>query len=508
MKSRKLVVAVASCVSVVLVLAFDSIPASATDSVTATYLYGNAHTGFDSSETAINASTASSLSLQWSTTRYWSTNQPIVANGDVYWSDWNGILHATNTVTHDDDWTADLGTTTSTCGGVTGPDSSATVANVGGVSTVFIGGGTSQVEALNAATGAVIWNTQLSTDPAAMIWSSTSLYDGSIYIGLASAGSCPNVRGALYKLDETTGAIQATFYTVPEGCIGGGIWGSPTIDEATGILYVGTGNADECPSDSSSNPVQDTEPDAQAILALNTSDLSLVSAYQPQSNDGDNDFGATPTLFTATINGQLTEMVGAINKNATYYALNRADLDAGPIWTHFIGTTGVCEACTAEFSSNSSFDGNTIYVAGDVGQIDDQSCPGTLSALDPATGDPRWADCLQQGRVLGAVTGAPGIVEVNAGNHVLVADSATGNILYDYTEPSGSDFWGPANIADGVIYVSNNDGNLLAFAPTIGAETPEAPVGIALPILAATGIAAYGVRGVRRQRVHSPRLRS
>ncbi len=386
MRPRRIFSIGLGALTVVLSLALLSGTAGA-DTITASYLYGPAHTSYDASETAINASTASSLSLQWSTSRYWSTNQPIEANGQIFWSDWNGILHATDTTTHNDNWTADLGTTTAACGGVQGPDSSATVATVGGVSTVFIGGGTAQVEALNAATGQVIWTTQISTDPSAMIWSSPTLYNGSIYIGMASAGSCPDIRGELVKLDDTTGAIEDTFYSVPEGCIGGGIWSSPTIDEATGILYVGTGDADSCPSDST-EPAQETEPDAQAIVALNTSDLSLVGVYQPPDNNGDNDFGATPTLFSATINGQLTEMVGAINKNATYYALNRSDLDAGPIWTHFIGTPGVCEACTAEFSSNSSFDGSTLYVAGDVGQINGQSCPGTLERAGPGHGYP------------------------------------------------------------------------------------------------------------------------
>ena len=463
--------------------------ASASGSETATYLYNNGHDSFDASEATITPATASSLAPQWTISRYWSTNQPIVAGGEVYWSDWNGILHATNTLRHDDDWTANLGTTTSACGGVTGPDSSATVATVGGVSTVFIGGGTAQVEAFNASTGQVIWNTQLSTDPAAMIWSSPTLFDGSIFIGLASAGSCPNIRGALFKLNATNGAIEATFYSVPQGCIGGGIWSSPTIDEATGILYVGTGNANLCPSDSTA-PAPDTEPDAQAIVALRTSDLSLVGAYQPPNNAGDNDFGATPTLFSATIAGQQVNMVGAINKNATYYALNRSDISAGPVWTHFIGTPGACEACTATFASNSSFDGNTLYLAGDVGVINGQSCPGTLSAIDPATGNAMWTDCLEQGRVLGAVNGAPGIVEVGAGDHVLVANDATGQIEYDYAEPSGNYFWSPGYFADGVLYVSNNDGTLLAFAPTPGAATPESPQAVVLPIIAVAGIGA------------------
>ena len=313
------------------------------------------------------------------------------------------------------------------------------------------------------------------------------------------------MRGELVKLDALTGAIQATFYSVPEGCTGGGIWSSPTIDEATGVVYVGTGDARECPSDSTDPPEQ-TEPDAQAIVALNASDLTLVGVYQPPDNNGDNDFGETPLLFDATIGSTPTQMVGAINKNGTYYALNRADLGAGPIWTHFIGVPGACGACTVEYSSNASFDGTTLYLAGDKGQIDGDACPGTLSALDPATGTPIWADCLQQGRVLGAVTGAPGVVEVNAGDHVLMVDDTTGDILYDYTEPSGNYFWGPAYIADGVLYVSNNDGNLLAFTPSPSPQTPEFPTGIALPIAAASPFAAYAAYQARRRK-HFPRPR-
>ena len=481
-------------------------PQQLTDSTTATYLYGNAHASFDASEIAINASTASTLSLSWSTTRYWSTNQPIEAGGQVFWSDWNGILHATDITTHNDNWTANLGTTNSSCGGVTGPDSSATVATVGGVSTVYIGGGTAQVEALNAATGAVLWSTPLSADPAAFVWSSPALYNGSIYIGVASAASCPDVRGELVKLDALTGAIQATFYSVPEGCTGGGIWSSPTIDEATGVVYVGTGDARRVPVGFNGPAARDGT-GCSSHCGLDASDLTLVGVYQPPDNGGDNDFGETPLLFDATVGSTTTQMVGALDKNGTYYALDRADLGAGPVWTHFIGVPGACGACTAEYSSNASYDGTTLYLAGDKGQIDGNSCPGTLSALDPATGTPIWADCLQQGRVLGAVTGAPGVVEVNAGDHVLLADDATGDILYDYTEPSGNYFWGPAYIADGVLYVSNNDGNLLAFTPSPPPQTPEFPIGIALPIAAVSPFAAYAVyQARRRKRILRPRV--
>ena len=150
------------------------------------------------------------------------------------------------------------------------------------------------------------------------------------------------------------------------------------------------------------------------------------------------------------------------------------------------GIRSVCVAVAA--AQRAAERGDRIEA--DVGVINGQSCPGTLSAIDPATGNAMWTDCLEQGRVLGAVNGAPGIVEVGAGDHVLVANDATGQIEYDYAEPSGNYFWSPGYFADGVLYVSNNDGTLLAFAPTPGAATPESPQAVVLPIIAVAGIGA------------------
>ena len=451
------------------------------------FLYGVTHTGFAADDTAITAATAPTLSLSWTTNRYWSTNQPIEANGIVYWSTWDGHLHATNVTTQLDDWTYDLGTTPTTCGGTTGPDSTPTVTTLNGTPTLFVGGGTGQVMSLDATTGQPLWQTQLSTDPAAFVWSSPSYYDGSIFIGLASAASCPDVRGEVFKLDATTGAVQATFHTVPEGCRGGDVWSSPTIDPTTGELFLGTGNV-ESPTDiaAGADPScasQAAEPYAQSLIELDTSDLSLQAVYQPPDNFGDADFGATPTLFDATAGGTTTPMVGLVNKNGIFYAFDRADISAGPAWTYDVGIPGTTGPANAEYSSSATYDGTSLFVGGDIGQVNGQTCPGTLSALDPATGQARWELCLP-GRILGAVTSAPGIVEANAGDTALVLDAGTGANLFSFTDPNNNLFWGPAYIGDGVMYVSNNDGNLFAFTPGPSAETPEAPFAASLPLAA------------------------
>lgn len=476
--------------------------ASADVSPTSMFLYGIGHTGYAADDTTIDAASAPTLALAWSTHRDWSTNQPVESDGDVYWSTWDGILHATNVATQQDDWTYDLGTTPSPCGGTTGPDSTATVMTSEGTPTVFIGGGTGQVVALDATTGQLRWQTQLSTDPAGFVWSSPTYYQGSIYIGLASAASCPDERGELFKLDAADGSVQATFFTVPEGCRGGDVWSSPTIDAATGELYIGTGNVEDAADiDAGADPscaTEAAEPHAQALLELNTSDLSLQGSYQPPDNFGDADFGATPTLFDATVAGVDTPMVGLVNKNGIFYAFDRADISAGPVWTYDVGIPGTTGPGNAEYSSSATYDGTSLYVGGDVGQVNGQTCPGTLSALDPATGRARWQLCLPS-RILGAVTSASGIVEANAGDTAMVLDSTTGTTLFSYTDPDDNLFWGPAYIGDGVLYVSNNDGNLFAFTVGPAADAPEVPYVTSLPLAGATviGITLWRRRGTR-----------
>jgi outer membrane protein assembly factor BamB len=141
-------------------------------------------------------------------------------------------------------------------------------------------------------------------------------------------------------------------------------------------------------------------------------------------------------------------------------------------------------------------------VGGDAGQVNGQACAGTLSALDPDNGTDMWQDCLAA-RDLAAVTAAPGIVEVNAGNQAMVVDASSGQTLFTYTDPSGNFFWGPAQISNGVLYVINLDGNVFAFVPGPPVGTPEAPLAILVPVagIAATGGAFVRLRRGKRRKV-------
>ena len=71
-------------------------------------------------------------------------------------------------------------------------------------------------------------------------------------LGVAAHGSCPHhTISRVLQLSGATGALQRSIQlnTALPGvnqptCIGGDVWGTPTIDPATGIMYIATGDAD------------------------------------------------------------------------------------------------------------------------------------------------------------------------------------------------------------------------------------------------------------------------
>lgn len=426
-----------------------------------TYMGGIDRTGYNSAETVINPQTASKLKVHWKNLSGGKvTTQPIVANGMVYWGSWDGIEHATDLTTGSDIWTANLGQTVITCSGVMqGVLSTAAFSTIslGGVDTpvIFVGGGDVQVYALNANTGAVIWKTPVGTQPKYFLYSSPAVYNGSVYIGVSSHNDCPLIQASLVKLNAVTGVVEQTFYTVPSGCIGGSVWGSPSIDATTNTIYFATGNPYK---KACASPTPLTE----ALIALNASDLSLVGSWQVPANEisTDGDFGSTPTLFDTTIGGVLRHMAGLLNKNGIYYAFDRTNISAGPVWEVRVAapTTGAA----ADISS-SAWDGTRLYVAAANTTINGVSCAGSVRALDPASGAFLWEHCLT-GYSLTPVTVVPGLVEIGTHPSLYILDATTGNQLFRFKDKTlKATFTGPGSIANGVLYQGNTDGYLYAL---------------------------------------------
>jgi len=428
------------------------------------YLLDNS--SFNSDETSINRTTATQLVLYW---RYHAqggiSTQPVVVNNTIYWGSWDGLEHAT-ALDGQQIWATDLGETTDDDPGC--DPSSVGVASTASIVPMtidgqamlvdFVGGGDAHFYALNAANGEIIWKADLGSAPSHFIWSSPAVYKGSIYIGVASFGDCPSIQGELVQLDAATGNIQNMLKLVPDGCVGSPVWSSPSVDRSTGELYISTGNFGECST---------TEMYAESLIELQASDLSIVDSWQvPQSEQvDDGDFGSTPTLFTATISGVSSPMVGVVNKNGIYYAFKRGALSAGPVWQDQISYSPICSTCEGAGNiSPAAWDGTTLYVAGANTTINGVQCQGSVRALDPNTGKYLWEHCLSDARALVPIAVVPGVVVVGEGFYVTVMDATSGKTLFVYGDTSSdSVFYGPPSIAHGVLYVGNIDGNLYAF---------------------------------------------
>jgi outer membrane protein assembly factor BamB len=494
-------------------------PASAASGSWPKYLHDEGGTGF-SPDGGITAATAANLKVLpgWPVKLGGTiSTQPVLANGLIYAGAWDGneyALSPSGTV----QWKRFLGITTKgkACQypigiGGTPVIADATVAGAAR-SVLYVGGGgnadaagrtfsggTAQLFALDALTGDVLWHTSLGSAPDHFIWSSPAFHNGSVYIGVSAFADCPLIQGQLVQLDASTGTVQHTFNVVPNGCIGGSVWGSTTIDETEGAVYVATGNPEHCsvfgsqvgsalrPKRAAATAglalfglllagfawprssirgifwagvgiavlglagtsllvvgphIAQSEPYSPAVVKLGAADLHVEGHWQvsPAEATFDDDFGSTPTLFRGTVTpgGASRALIGVANKNGIYYVFDRANLDKGPVARLRIATGGNPPTSGNGSISPSAFDGSRLYVAGGHIAVDGQIFPGTISAFDPNDlRTPVWRRGLSSGPVLGAVTAVPGLAMVGAGSSVVVLDSGRGTIVFQ-TSAGGS----------------------------------------------------------------------
>jgi polyvinyl alcohol dehydrogenase (cytochrome) len=184
---------------------------------------------------------------------------------------------------------------------------------------------------LDAATGKTLWKVSVDDHPLARITGAPTLYDGRLYVpvasteersgGISSYYPCCTFRGSVVALDANTGRRIWKTYTVreapkPAGKTstgvtiwtpnGGAVWNSPTVDVKRHALYIGTGDAYVPPAAATTDAVmaldmatgkilwahQDTENDAW----LSNCGLENSSVNCPKDIGPDYDFGASPIL--------------------------------------------------------------------------------------------------------------------------------------------------------------------------------------------------------------------
>jgi outer membrane protein assembly factor BamB len=412
------------------------------------YLYSPGHSSDNAAATAITLANAASLTVAWqfnpATTGFLSS--PVVYNGVIYIGAKNGYFYALNETTGTIIWKRFIGVVPKLTCGRQGFTSTATVAPdpATGNSTIYVYGASGYLYAMNAANGTDVWSPAAVAIPSTTVndyyaWSSPLVAGGNIYVGISSQCDVPLVRGGLSEFSQATGALENTFFTTPPQSVGASIWSSAATDGQS--IYVTTGNGD---------------PDSLGFSVIKLSpSLAQQDIWTVPSNQlvDDSDFGGSPGLWTASIGGVQTTMVGASNKNGTFYAFKTAALSAGPAWQRAIAKGGANVAAPVS-------DGTHLFLAATRTTIKGVRYDGSVLKVNPATGGVIWQTGLT-GKIIGTPTmdGAGVIAASSYGsrggqNALWLINAASGQILKTISYGSSSTFAQPV-FADGYLFTAS-----------------------------------------------------
>ena len=358
------------------------------------YLGGPSHTSA-TADAAITPADVAQLTSHW---RFVPRQKPSPAiyatpatfGNRIYVAGDDGVLSALDQTTGKVQWQRDFGFRPKfTCPTGQGIDASPAVRDDGaGHPLVYLNAPDGFLYELDGDTGATVWRSVVQipspTTNDSYAWSSPTLYNGRVYVGISSQCDTPFVRGGVKSYDMATGAPVATFWTLPSGYVGAGVWTSVAAD-ATGV-YITTGST--YPRIQSAHPPTPTNAfDQYSMVRLDPGTLHVLGKWAaPNRRLGDPDFGSSPVLFAATIQAKRVPMVGACNKDGYFYAVRSDTMQL--VWSRLVGTPS-SDGTSACFSGG-VWDGTQLFVAGNTTTVHGVKVPGSVRKLDPATGTIRW----------------------------------------------------------------------------------------------------------------------
>jgi outer membrane protein assembly factor BamB len=410
------------------------------------YLNGPLHDSFNAAETSITSARVRRLVLKWhdmSGEDFLAS--PTVADGAVFIGSSNGWFYKLNATTGnvlDKFFLGDQ--TTKTCPGL-GTVATATLARDAQThrETVYVAGANGYLYALSARNLRQQWKSVIALPSATVSdyfdWSSPTVANGRIYIGISSDCDTPLVRAGLSGYYQSTGKRFATFFTVPRHDVGGSIWSSAAV-APNGDVFATTGNGPE---------TDQLLGHSESVLKL-TPKLRLLAAFQiPKKQvDQDSDFGGSPTIF-----GQ---DVGACNKNGIFYALKQSTMKLA--WEKKISAPAVSATICA---AAPAYNGKNLFVAGTGFTIKGVHYAGSVQERSPATGALRWAAGLPNGVIGSPTMDGGGVIAVgtfdttSTPNATYLLNAGSGKILR--TVVQGTAF-AQSVFAGNWLFIANSNG--------------------------------------------------
>lgn len=405
-----------------------------------TYGRGFSNTFANPDETTLVPATVSGLEAKWTFQDVSAVSNPIVIGDIVYWIDWNSMLRAQRLSDGAMVWQRQIGTA----------DRATSTPAVDG-NTIYVTDHGGMVSAWTLDTGDPLWATDVvnpAFDGGAFLWSSPRVVGNRL---LVATGDTPDAadrtfRGEIIALDRNTGGeLWRTLVQEMQYGAGVSIWSTPAIDEARGVMYVGTGNAYAAPAG----------PHSDALLALDYSNGDLLWSDQYEAGDTfsldassepDWDIGASPNLYTRGCQ----DFVGVGSKEGIYRAFDRET--GTQMWEATISSGSALGGVMA----TAAYHDGVLYITGNdwsffalIGQ-DWNSTSNTchLQARDAVTGDLLWSRSRASACV-GAVTYAGGVVYTG---------TSVGRV-YAFDAVDGTELWNTGN--------SGTDAYRIGSAPTV-----------------------------------------
>lgn len=325
------------------------------------------------------------------------------------------------------------------------------------------------VYAVDAVTGAERWRVSVRDHPVGTVTGSLALHDGRLFVPLSStevvsahnpAYECCTFRGGVAALDAKDGRRLWRYHTVPApektrinaagaqnyGPSGAPVWTTPTIDEARGLVYVGTGENYSSPATAMSDAIVALDIETGAVRWVRQTvagdawngACGRTEANCPDEDGPDFDFGAPPMLLTLTDGG---DILVAGQKSGMVFGLDPED--SGKIlWEKRAGMGGYNGGVHWGMAS----DGTTVFV----GVADTPGHHATtgeprhgVHAYDASTGAELWSrveprPCDSDRRecfpaISAPVTATPDLVIAGGLDGVLrIYRAADGEPLWDF----------------------------------------------------------------------------